>query len=306
MKVNSGLPPFPEFVKLQLHHGRLIEEYFRDWPPYSDHTFSSLWSWDNQDQVELSDLHGNLVIRLTDYLTNTPFYTFLGDRRLNETLKTLFAFIEGKPDHLPYLKLIPENNLKNANLPEGFLVVEDLDNHDYVYSLERLAELRGNKLRGKRNFTHRFQKNYRWEVRDLDLTDPATLTEMERLAELWSKRQREAGNEIGNEMAAVRKLLNAKPHLRLLALGLYVDGRLVGYTINEINQGHFATNLFEHADTDCVGAFPFLHMQTARKLLALGHRYLSHQQDLGLPGLRKSKRDYAPLFYLKKYIVKKG
>jgi amino acid adenylation domain-containing protein/thioester reductase-like protein len=42
---NSLIPHFPEFVPLEMAHQTLINTYLAELPPYSDHTFTSLWCW---------------------------------------------------------------------------------------------------------------------------------------------------------------------------------------------------------------------------------------------------------------------
>ncbi|MEJ0042787.1 MAG: hypothetical protein WDM81_11525 [Rhizomicrobium sp.] len=58
-----------------------MERITRRFPPYSDFNFLNLYSWDAGERVRLSSLNGNLVIRFADYLTDEPFYMFLGPHR---------------------------------------------------------------------------------------------------------------------------------------------------------------------------------------------------------------------------------
>lgn len=303
---------FPQFSKLTLEDKPFFDEIFQRFPPYCDQTFSNLWTWDSQNKIQIARLNHNLVVVLTDYKTNEPFLTFIGDAKVVETIRALFDYLDSPPplpeplNLLPELHLIPEESLKDVVLPGAFEAHEDRDNFDYIYSLAELSSLAGNRYRGKRNFVHRFNRLYRWQIEELDLSHDATWSQMQNLYRLWSTRQGQKENDVENEAYALLKLRDAAGIIPLLNLGLSVEGRLVGYSLNEINQGDYATNLFEHADTDSVGVFPKLQEQTALKLKAQGYKYLSHQQDLGLAGLRKSKLDYHPVFFLKKYTLQKA
>jgi hypothetical protein len=46
-----------------------------------------------------------------------------------------------------------------------------------------------------------------------------------------------------------------------------------------------------------------LNFYVGQKLKEYNIRYWNFEQDLGIPGLRQSKRKYKPEFYLKKCIV---
>ena len=43
--------------------------------------------------------------------------------------------------------------------------------------------------------------------------------------------------------------------------------------------------------------------ETARILSDAGCEYLNYQQDLGIPGLKRCKKDFLPHAYLRKYRV---
>ena len=296
---------FPKFSKLNTNHKTFIDKIFETFPPYSDHTFSSLHSWNIDDKVEICELYGNCVVKLNDYLTNESFLSFIGNNRPAETVESLLNYAKSDQMLLSQLKLIPEHNLVNLELDNEFEITEDPDNYDYIYSIDELAELKGNKYRGKRNFVNRFSKLYKWEVLNLNLDDDKVWEEMQNLYHRWSEKQNEKENDIQNESRALNRIRESMNLIPLYSLGLRVENKMDGYSINELHNQGFATNLFEHADTNFTGVFPFLKMQTAIKLKELGYKYLSHQQDLGLEGLRKSKKAYYPTLYLKKYSIRK-
>lgn len=317
-----ALPRFPDSKNLELEDQLAIDNYFRRLPSYSDHTFSSLYTWNTQNQNQISDLNGNLIIKMNDYLTNQPFLTFLGDRKVVETIEAILCqgplklvprhclLVPGSDGMQADLPAVLSAQLMQAGLPPFYRLEEDRDNFDYVYDLEDLASLSGNRYRGKRNFVNRFNRLYRWQTAELDIGDDDTWAKMQALYKIWSARQNQKENDVENESRALARLRAVAGRLNLYTLGLFVGTKLVGYTVNEVRQNYegqpnFTTNLFEHADVSFTGVFPILTQQTAVELLKLGQKHLSHQQDLGLPGLRKSKEDLHPIFFLKKYTIKK-
>ncbi len=102
------LPNFPEFSKLSLDHQKDIDEAISGFPPYSDYTFASLYPWNSQNKLELSNLNGNLVVKFTDYVTDEPFLSFLGTNNVIETVETLFEYLNAhfrhpEPSSLPVI-----------------------------------------------------------------------------------------------------------------------------------------------------------------------------------------------------------
>ena len=69
---NIMIPQFPEFKSLELSDKKDIESFTKRFPPYSDFNFVSMWSWDIKEEIRISQLNGNLVVRFTDYLTGKP------------------------------------------------------------------------------------------------------------------------------------------------------------------------------------------------------------------------------------------
>lgn len=316
------LPNFPEFSKLSLDHQKDIDEAISGFPPYSDYTFASLYPWDTQNKLELSSLNGNLIVKFTDYVTDEPFLSFLGTNEVEETATSLIDFARS-PQSVswqtlkPFLKLIPEATITPYNRvrPESgltllgsdpqskYVVEEDPDNFDYVYLIDELAGLRGEKYRQKRNEINNFKKKYVCEVKMLDPKDSQTWPRMESVLNLWAARQLKKGNNAKNDVAAVKRTLQIAGSIKLLIFGFFVDGTLRGYTLVELNQGGYATDLFEHADTSFDGIFPFQRHTVATSLSEMGYKFLNNQQDLGIAGLKFSKEQWNPAFYLKKYTI---
>ena len=136
---------FSEFAPLTLAHKELLEDYTCAFPPYSDYTFASLWCWNLEQKFALARLNDDLIVRFTDYTTNELFLSFFSKRPTVATIDALFAFLQNEPSYLPYLKLVPEHSLSGMDLSDKYHVVEDCDNHDYIYALEDLVTLSGDK-----------------------------------------------------------------------------------------------------------------------------------------------------------------
>src|ERR1035437_4583862 len=119
------IPQFPEFKILELSDKKNVEKFTLKYPPYSDFNFAGTWSWDIRGQMKISQLNGNYVIRFIDYLTGGPFYTFLGNKSVNDTAKKILD-LSTEEGLRPQLKMVPEDSLKNLDLTK-FKIQEDRD-----------------------------------------------------------------------------------------------------------------------------------------------------------------------------------
>ena len=88
------IPKFPNFKKLELTDKKEVEKITFKFPPYSDFNFTNMWSWNLKNEMGLSILNDNLVVKFIDYVNGQPFLSFLGDNLVNETVRELIIFSE--------------------------------------------------------------------------------------------------------------------------------------------------------------------------------------------------------------------
>jgi hypothetical protein len=297
-------PAFPKFRRLTIASKRAIERITRHYPPYSDYYFFSLWSFNTKNQVSFSFLYGNLIVKFQEYSGVGYFYSFLGHNRVDDTIVVLLR--EAKKKHLPQvLKLVPESNFARPpasirNTP--YLIEEDEDNFDYIFSVEKLTRLNGKKLHQKKKQIKKFMRSYAQTTTFYSLRNVNVHAELLSVLRKWYTQACEASkNDV--EFAAIRRAMRGSRHFNLKAMCVYIDGQLRGFTIFEQVSEAYAVCSFQKADRSYDGIFEFLNQSVAVYLHARGVRYMNMEQDLGVAGLRQAKRKYDPT-YLKKYIIK--
>ena len=123
------LPKFPSFKRLELSDKADIEKITNQFPPYSDFNFTSLWCWYTHDQILISELHNNLVVKFTDYQSLEPFYSFIGINDVDNTVVNLLNLAK-KEEISMQIKLLPEETIKFIDKTK-FQIEEDIDNFDY-------------------------------------------------------------------------------------------------------------------------------------------------------------------------------
>jgi uncharacterized protein len=298
------IPKFPKFKKLEIDDFHAIEKFTRQFPPYNDFEFASLWSYNTLGANLISLLNDNLVIKIQDFITGDFFYSFLGYNHIKDTIEILIN--RSKKENLGNkLFLVPEINFSQTDsLQKYFLIQEDPNSFDYILSVDEIAKLKGKKYYDKRNLVNRFEKFYKNHiVKDLDLSNKATQQEIESLFYVWEKRKGKQRSETAIELTAVKKLFELTNILKILANGVYYNNQLIGFTTYHKVHKEYAIMTFEKGDTFYEGIYAFLNHQAAKNLQKLGCIYLNYEQDLGIPGLKRAKMLWRPIFFLKKYTI---
>jgi uncharacterized protein len=297
------IPRFPAFKPLELSDSTEISVLTRRFPPYSDFNFVSLWSWNTQQQFQISTLHGNLVTRFTDYVSGAPFYSFLGDLKINETAHDLLArsISEGVGHEL---RLVPEHAASQIDTVD-FCCDLDSDGSDYLLSVARLRAYDHSDLRDKRRQANRFLRDHpSHSLVRLDLTWRPVQHAILDLFGQWALRRGTPDPYDLAEFHALERLLAAVEFLpELHGLGVYMKEKLVAFIILELLPRKDAMAHYWKANTEYVDLYAYLMRETGKYLAEHGRENLNAQQDLGLPGLRHNKSSYVPSAYLRKYTL---
>ncbi len=300
---------FPNFKKIDLEDRSIIESYTNKIQPYSDFNFTNLWSWNPKVNGErmFCELNGNLVVLFTDYRTDKPSLSFIGN---NNTSKTAIELLEYAltADINPVLSFITEETANEITKSTDFRleVTEDPDNFDYIFSVQELAKPQGSKFKSKRHLANRFlREQNEIEFKLIDLNDHATQDNILHVFRRWEE-QKIAENktyEIKHEELALSRLLNTSNDHKLILSGLFLNGVMVGFSLDEILANNYAISHFLKADTAYKGIYEYLNEEVAKHLLSCGVQLWNWEQDLNIEGLRKLKLSYRPVKFLKKYKV---
>jgi hypothetical protein len=300
------LPDFPEFKNLELDDKEAVEAITKKYPPYSDFNFISMWSWDIKHDLRLSILNGNLVVKFTDYITGKPFYSFLGDNEVNDTIEKLLE-LSKKEGLEPILKLVPEVCIKKLDLKK-YQVEEDPNHSDYIYKNENLANFSGEKYKNKKYLFNKFKNLYK-DINILvsDTIDEKTKNDILRLEKQWAQNKGEKiiDFDIKNETIAVEKFLSSEfkfTKTEFLFLCLYVEKELVGFSISSIINKEYLLCHFTKGNIKYVGVYEYMLKNYGANAVNIA-QFMNYEQDLGLPGLRFSKNSFRPSSFLKKYVI---
>lgn len=298
------IPQFPRFSKLSLDQKEMIQSFSKSFSPYSDYNFISLWSYNTNDDIELSLLNNNLVVRFSDYITTQPFYSFLGTNNILETAKGLIAY-SIKQKRGAFLKLIPDIVITSCpQLTQKFVIAEDRDNFDYIYTLSDWIKLEGKAYHHKRWRYHQFCRlNPLHKLVTIDLSKSHIKSTIVTIFELWEKGRKKIRKDTENELIALNRLLDSSSQFHLVCIGIYIQDKLIAFSINEVSHNNYAIGHFAKVDPSFKGLSETLHVYSAQKLLEAGCKLFNLEQDLGLEGLRIDKESWHPKQYFKKYTI---
>lgn len=188
-----------------------------------------------------------------------------------------------------------------AEYPTQFVITDNRDNADYVYEVEKLANLKGKKLQNKRNHCNRFEKEHAdWKFEPME---PRHFEDCRALLREW-----EANHEDGDEMQDAERLVIEQSFANFETLGLeggvlYADGKLVAFTLGELVGQHSFDTRLEKAEASVNGAYQMINREFARMLMERHPdlKYVNREEDMGHENLRKAKLSYHPDVLLMKY-----
>ncbi len=211
-------------------------------------------------------------------------------REYAESRKKPFKIWNASENQIEYMR---------KNFSDCFEVIRDDRQYDYIYSAQELIEMSGKKFHGKKNHINAFKK-YNWsfsEITEKDFDECISFC-----VEDYVKNDRAKTASGVSEQFAINTFFTNYRELELMGGLLRVDGKIVAVSIGErLNSDTLVVHI-EKADTNYRGSYAAMCNEFA-KHFAVGYKYINREEDLGIQGLRKSKRSYNPLFQLKKDIV---
>ena len=273
-----------------------------------EYNFANIYLWSRAWPQQVARLGDRLLVRIRGKLGLSYLYP-AGSGPLAAAVDALSAdaAAQGKP-----LTLVCVTGAQRAALEEScpgrFAFEEDRDGFDYLYDINRLADLPGKKLHAKRNHIRRFDDQFPdWLLEDIT---PANVPECVELERQWAAlRQEEAGESadtVSEETVAVIEALYHMDKLGMEGALIRADGSPVAFSLGGLITPEVFDVNFEKSFGDIQGAYPAINREMAR-LVRARHpqvKWFNREDDLGLEGLRRAKLSYYPDLLLEKYTAR--
>ena len=260
----------------------------------SDYSFSNIFGWG--EEYGLSWAFNERLVWIKQERPRPSYWAPIGDWENTDWQKVFH-------DHQCVLTRVPEKlTIIWKDMLGDRLTIEEVRNHwDYIYDIDELIELKGNRFHKKKNLLNQFLKKYESRYIDFgpELIDPA----MAMQADWCNWRDCESSDVLAAENRSVLKVLtNWDKLIGLTGGALVVDDIIVAYTIGEKITDDTVVIHYEKGCPDYKGVYQAINQMflanSARDL-----KYVNREQDLGEEGLRKAKLSYNPVEFLKKYRV---
>lgn len=273
-----------------------------------EYNFGTIYLWSRAYPQKITRQDNRLLVRIQGALGICYLFP-AGSGPLAPALDALQADAaeQGNPLILVCVTQAQREQLEQE-FPGRFDFEEDRNGWDYIYDVNRLADLTGKKLHSKRNHIHRFDEEFPdWLFEPIT---PGNVPECVALERDWALSRQddpaENGETISEETVALIEALYQRDALGLEGGLIRADGKPVAFSLGSFTTPECFNVHFEKAYGDIQGAYTVINREMARYIRA-NHpdvKWFNREDDLGLEGLRKAKLSYYPDILLEKYTVR--
>lgn len=288
-----------KFHSLDIEHKQDYIKVYNECPERAaDFSFINLYAWAVERNFEIAFSHGLFWIRASEESRSSlwspvgPWFSV----DWGSALAGLFpegTVIERVPEKLAL-------HLKET-LGEKILITEQVDQWEYVYNVEELVQLKGNRFHKKKNKLRQFENNYKYEFIDIN---HVTIERILLMQEEWCKWKNCDGSPgLKAEHDSIVRILGAWDNFPdILGGAIFIDDYMAAYTIAEAVSKDTLIIHFEKGMTEYQGIYQAIN-QKFLEYKGEHFTWVNREQDMGKEGLRKAKSSYNPDHFVKKYSV---
>ncbi len=271
------------------------------------YNFNSMYLWSGAYPQQYCRVGDRVVVRLLGGLGESFLFP-PGTGPLAPALEVMEDNAKSLGVSLVMVCVTPDQKEQlEAEFPGRFTFEEDRDSFDYLYDVNKMADLPGKKLHQKRNHIRRFDDNNPdWMFHPITKDNMHLCLEMEKE---WAN-LKDAGEDksLSAETVAIIEALYQMDALEMEGGVITAGGRPVAFSLGSLTTPECFNVHFEKAFADIQGSYPTIAREMAR-MVRERHpqvKWLNREDDLGLEGLRKAKLSYYPELLLEKYTVREA
>lgn len=275
-----------------------------------EYNFTNLFAWSGAYDQKIARVDDFLVTHLCGKLGCSYIYP-AGRGDVAPVIQTMEADAAARGQQFRMVCLTTRQMEEMDRLfPGQFRYEPDRDGFDYLYDIDKLADLGGKKLHAKRNHINRFvENNPTWTYEEITQD---TLPECMRMDREWYRRAMireglEEEPDLGDEGRALRLAMEHYHDLGLEGGLIRVYGEVVAFTMGDPLSSDAFDVHFEKAYGELQGAYAMINREFARQVRTRYPqvKYLNREDDMGVEGLRKAKESYYPDLMVEKYVAEK-
>ena len=297
------LPALPGMRPLVLEDQHHLQGLFGALQPQqSEFTFTNLFIWREAYQLRLSRVGEALAVFSWRADPEDSFvFPPLGQEADATTARRCLEHMAAE-GHRPRLCRATKQDLARLRLDESdFAIESDRDQWDYVYLVQDLIELRGNRHHAKRNHLEQFTTQYRFRYCPLT---PDLVIQCQELQDRWcDDKHCDLAGSLRAEARAVKEVLENSEELGITGGCIEVEGKVEAFTLGEILNADTVVIHIEKANSAFHGLYQVMNQQFLQHAWPTV-RHVNREQDLGIEGLRKAKESYYPDHMVEKLTVR--
>lgn len=285
-----------------------LAPFFKDQPyELCEYCLQNILAWSTEEYQPHGAVHDDILILSGEYENFPDERHLIMPIAKEKTFSPRFLYeLALETGHHRYW-FVPEcyiNNNDRKELERFFTIQKQQGSSDYIYLVEDLALLAGNKYSKKRNLINQFNKRYVETGRTI-LENVNRTNQRECLAfiEEWCAiRDCDNRNDIwmACEKEAAINAINNICRFDSNALTLKIDGKISAFSFISRLTAEMAVLQFEKAFDHIKGLYQYFDAQCCETLLNR-YIYVNKENDMGIPGLKKSKKSYHPIRYVHSY-----
>ncbi len=299
----TDIPGLPAMKPITLADRQTLHELLgRVQPEQSELTFTNLFIWREAHELRLARV-GEAVAIFSWRADPEDSFVFppLGEGANREVVRRCLGHLR-ENGHAPVMARATRSDLDRLEVGgEDYVIEPDRDNWDYVYLVEDLVKLKGNRYHRKRNhieqFTGRYEFAYRPLTREL-------VPACQELQDRWcDEKHCDLVATLRAEARAVKETLEHCEVLGVTGACIEVGGRIEAFALGELLNPETVVIHIEKANAAFHGLYQLINQQFLEK--EWSHvRWVNREQDMGVAGLRKAKKSYHPHHMVEKFTVR--
>lgn len=278
-----------------------IDTYYKNYSSeVSDYSFTQLLLWQKAYAIQFAELDGFLIVKLLAPGEKYPYIHMpVGTGDLDKVIEIvkddfehqgfILTFRSITRSQFLYLKKYLKDNLRFKLLR---------DQYEYVYPSHDLSRLDTKKLKRKQDMYRSFTQHHNMTVKIMNECDGEVIST---LLEEWYENYPKSF-VFTAERLGIEKVLQHWDTLDVLGCVIEVDGEPVSFSFGEPLTDTMFLVLIEKAIRSYKGAYVAAIKEFAM-MYEESYPFTNREEDLGIPGLRKSKMLFRPSRFVEKGIV---
>lgn len=301
-----------EFEPISLKKQDMYNEYFKVTPEQSaDYTFINLFGL--KDIYRLEWAFSDDLVWIRQRSPYTLYWAPVGDWNKYDFSKNSPCDISGES-----ILRVPKTLALIWEEKNLMKITELRDEWEYIYDMDELLELKGNKFHKKKNLFNQFIKND-YVYKNIELS---IIPEILKFEIKWEKTERETQSEEHDEsieafdkdkiathevraeadVMMINTLLENWDNIKGIKGGaLLLDNKIVAYTIACDSIRDTLVIHSERGDKEYRGSYQAINRLFLMHNKDGNYKYVNREQDTGDMGLRKAKMSYNPIHFVEKY-----